>query len=124
MAKMQIVFSYHGYPMTRAAEVVLENITGNEDWKEYLAGVLQGHGVTAGEIAVGTPFPPDDADFVAVRVPVVVSYTGKQDAEEGRDVREYCKGKPLASRMASFCANAADFEEGFYCDSGYWEEVE
>ena len=112
MAKMRIVFSYHGYPMSRAKEVVSDNITGDEEWQDYLSGVLENYGVAASSASVGKPFKPSQKDFVAVRVPVTVEYT-----DAGGD-------KPLDLRMFQFCENAADYEEGFYCDSCYWEEVE
>lgn len=111
MAKMEIVFSYHGYPMSRADEVVRENISGDEDWQDYMSGVLERYGVATSSIAVGSPFPPRQNDFVAVRVPVTVEYT---DAGGGES---------LDRRMLQFCENAVDYEEGFYCDSCYWDEV-
>lgn len=110
MAKMRIVFSYHGYPMSRASEVLDENITGNEDWQEYLSGILEDYGVTVHSAEVGKPFPPEEQDFVAVRVPVNVEYS-----DAGGDLS-------LEDRMFRFCENAVDYEEGFYCDSCYWEE--
>lgn len=111
MAKMRIVFSYHGYPMSRAKEVVEDNITGNDEWQDYLSGILEQYGVTVKSAEVGKPFKPSQKDFVAVRVPVSVEY-----ADAGGD-------KPLDRRMFRFCENAVDYEEGFYCDSCYWEEV-
>lgn len=110
MARMKIVFSYHGYPMRRAGEVIADNITGDEDWQEYLAGILERYGVAATDITVLEPFADDGREFVAVRVPVGVTYTDSGDT-------------PLESRMARFCENAVDYEEGFYCDSCYWEDL-
>lgn len=111
MSKMRIVFSYHGYPMTRASKVVEENITGNDEWQDYLAGILEDYGVTMQSAEVGVPFSPKEKDFVAVRIPVNVEY---EDAGGER---------PLKNRMFRFCENAVDYEEGFYCDSCWWEEV-
>ena len=108
MAKVRIVFSYHGYPMRRADEVVRDNITGDEDWKEYLSSQLKAYGLNATSIEIGTPFAADDSgDRTAVRVPVIVTHA-----------------RSAKHRLGKYCENATDYEEGFYCDSCYWEEVE
>jgi hypothetical protein len=108
MAKVRIVFSYHGYPMRKADEVVRDNITGDDEWQEHLIGRLEDYGIDATAVEVGKPFPADKkGDWVAVRVPVTVTHTSKRK-----------------HRLSEYCNNASDYEEGFYCDSCYWEEVE
>jgi hypothetical protein len=107
MAKVRIVYTYDGYPMRRADNVVRENITGDEEWQEYLFGQLEDYGIEATAAEVGSPYPADKSgDWVAVRVPITVTYKGKRK-----------------HRLSEYCNNAADYEEGFYCDSCYWEEV-
>lgn len=107
MAKVRLVFSYHGYPMRRADEVVRDNITGDEEWQDSLAGTLHAYGMEPNTVELGTPFPADESgDWVAVRVPITVTYDGKQ-----------------RGRLDSFCANVVDDYQGFYCDSCYWEDA-
>jgi hypothetical protein len=107
MAKVRLVFSYHGYPMRKADEVVRDNITDDEDWQENLISTLQDYGMEPTAIELGLPYPADDSgDWVAVRVPITVTHAAKQ---------KY--------RLRSFCEDATDDAMGFYCDSCYWEEV-
>ena len=108
MAQVRLVFSYHGYPMRKADEVVRENITGDEDWQENLISTLQDYGMEPTAVELGTPYPADESgDWVAVRVPITVTHA---------DETSY--------RLSSFCEDAADDFMGFFCDSCYWEEVE
>jgi len=108
MAKVRLVFSYHGYPMRKADEVVRANITGDDDWQENLLYYVNEYGLDASSAEIGKPFPADaDEGFVAVRVPVTVTHSGNA---------KFTLGK--------YCEDAVDYETGFYCDSCYWEEVE
>lgn len=108
MTKIRLVFSYHGYPMHKAEEVVRDNITGDEDWQENLIGTLQDYGMEPTAVELGTPFPADESgDWVAVRVPITVTHADK---------KKYM--------LQSYCEDAADDAIGFYCDSCYSEEDE
>lgn len=107
MAKVRLVFSYHGYPMRKADEVVRDNITGDDDWQENLLYYLNEYGLDASAAEIGEPFPADaDEDFVAVRLPVTVTHSGNP---------KFVLGK--------YCEDAVDFHTGFYCDSCYWEDA-
>jgi hypothetical protein len=107
MAQVRLVFSYHGYPMRRADEVVRDNITGDDEWQENLISTLQEYGMKPTAVELGTPFPAEESgDWVAVRVPITVTHASKH-----------------GGRLESFCANVVDDYMGFYCDSCYWERV-
>ena len=112
MAQLRMVYKYNGYPMSKAADVVKDNITGDEDWQENLIDNLSRFGVDATAVRCGEPFaqvPPEE--FVAVCVPVTVDYTPSANGPTPRQLRDYCE-------------EAIDWESGFFCDHCYWEECE
>lgn len=110
MTTATIIYQYNGYPQTRGTHVVRENITGNEAWEEYILSQIEDYGVHATQAIVGEPYQPaTDDGFVCVRVPITFSCAGK--------VGEVRKA------LDKYCENAQDWEEGFYCNRCWVEEV-
>lgn len=105
---LDLLLQYNGYPESRAAKVIEENITGDEDWNEDLLARLKEEGISCQKATLKSAYQPTTDDgFVCLRVPIHLECEGDENE--------------AFQALNKFCEREVDSSPTFYCDSCWVE---